>query len=120
MVSNSSLPRGSERRKAIPLYSGVMRFFPAALAMVAQASVRGNRKHCPGQPMVFDSSVSMDHGDCILRHMINMDEGDGCDENGVPHVAYVAWRALALAQQWAEKHGAPAAPGASHTSKGEQ
>jgi hypothetical protein len=37
----------------------------------------------------------------------------GYDEDGMPQVAYIAWRALALAQEWMEKHaGVPLAPGA--------
>jgi hypothetical protein len=59
----------------------------------------------------------MDHGDCILRHMVDLSEdrghGVGYDENGVPQAAYIAWRALALAQEWFENNeGAPMAPNA--------
>lgn len=110
---STTLPLDSEDRKDIPLYSGPLRYFPAALAEVARVCKVGNDKHNPGQPMHHARGKSTDHADCILRHMVDMSENDGLDENGVPQVAYVAWRALALCQEWLEAHGyAPLAPGA--------
>lgn len=111
-VENSCLPYESKERKRAALYRGVLRYFPSAIVLVAEASVAGQKHLDDKGDLAHDRTKSVDHGDCILRHMINMDEGDGIDENGVPHVAYVAWRALALAQEWAEKNGWPTAPAA--------
>lgn len=95
----------------------MVRYFPAAIAAVAKVSKVGNDKHNPGEEMNHARGKSMDHADCILRHLIDMEEdfgkGKGYDENGVAQVAYVAWRALALAQEWLEKNEhVPIAPGA--------
>jgi len=113
----TTLPEKSEDRKDFPLYSGPVKYFPKALAEVAYICKIGNDKHNPGQPLHHARGKSADHADCILRHMIDMEEdygkGVGRDEQGVPQVAYIAWRALALAQEWYEKHdGTPIAPGA--------
>lgn len=110
-----TLPRGSADRKDVPLYAGLLRYFPAALAAVARVSKLGNDKHNPGQPLHHARGKSMDHADCILRHLLDMDDRatGGVDEHGLPEAAYVAWRALALAQEWLEEHsGAPPAPAA--------
>ncbi len=109
----TTLPLGSEDRKSVPMFSGLLRYFPAALAGVAKVSKFGNDKHNPGQPLHHNRAKSTDHADCIIRHLVDLDERDGVDEHGIPQVAYVAWRALALAQQWFEDNeGAPLAPGA--------
>lgn len=119
---NTSLPIDSHKRKNYPLYSGVIKYFPCALAGVANVSKIGNDKHNPGQPLHHARGKSNDHADCILRHMVDMGEdfgqGIGKDENGVPQVLYMAWRALALAQEWLENNGeAPLAPGAKESNQ---
>ena len=99
----SALPTGSEARKAVPLVSGVLDYFPAALAEVARVSKAGNDKHNPGQPMHHARSKSTDHADCLLRHLV--DRGKVDPETGQRHSAQVAWRALALLQQELEDDG---------------
>lgn len=113
----NTLPSSSEARKEHPMFEGLLKYFPKALSEVAKVSKIGNDKHNAGQPLHHARGKSGDHGDCIIRHMVDMSEdmgkGLGRDENGVPQVAYIAWRALALAQEWFEKNdNAPMAPNA--------
>lgn len=113
----TTLPQDSAERKKVPLYSGPLRLFPAALAEVAKVIQVGNDKHCPGSELVHVRWKSTDHADCIIRHLVDLSEnygqGRGYDENGVPQVAYIAWRALALCQEWCEQNlGSPPAPAA--------
>lgn len=117
--SQTTLPIESNDRKEYPVYSGPVKYFPKALAEVAHVCKTGNDKHNPGQPLHHARGKSSDHADCIMRHLIDMKEdmgrGVGYDENGVAQVAYIAWRALALAQEWFEKYeNAPVAPGAKY------
>lgn len=96
------LPIGSEERKQIPIFSGVMNYFPLALAAVARVSKRGNDKHNPGQPMHHARGKSTDHADCIARHLIDhltLDPKSGEYEDA----ASLAWRSLALLQELEEK-----------------
>ena len=110
---STTLPLDSAARKGIPLWRGLLRYFPAALTGVAKISKHGNDKHNPGEDMNHARGKSMDHEDCILRHLMDLDDNGGRDEDGIPQVDYIAWRALALAQEWHEKHeGAPDAPAA--------
>jgi len=99
----SALPTGSEARKGVPLASGLLDYFPAALAEVARVSKAGNDKHNPGQPMHHARGKSTDHADCLLRHLVDRGKVDA--ETGQRHSGEVAWRALALLQQELEDEG---------------
>ena len=112
----TTLPTDSAERKGVPLHAGVMRYFPAALAAVARVSKAGNDKHNgKGSPLQHTRGLSMDHADCILRHLMDMEEQPIDPISGLPEVFNVAWRALALCQQWCEDNmDAPLAPGASN------
>lgn len=89
------LPTDAKERKATPIYSGVLKYFPLALAEVARCSKAGNDQHNPGQPLHWAKEKSTDHGDCIVRHQI---EAGTLDSDGIRHSAKVAWRALAQLQ----------------------
>lgn len=96
-------------RKGRPVTRGVLDYFPDAILAVAEVSRLGNEQHNPGEPMHHARGKSVDHADCIVRHL--MDRGS-MDEEGVRHTAKVAWRALALLQEELEAAGAPMARGA--------
>lgn len=104
------MPSDSAERKKIPLATGVLDYFPAALAAVARLSKLGNDKHNPGQPLHHSRGKSGDHADCLLRHLL--DRGVTDPDTGLSHTVEVAWRALALLQEELETQGAPLARGA--------
>ena len=89
------LPTDAAARKAIPLTTGVLDYFPDALVEVARVSKVGNDQHNPGQPLHWDRSKSTDHADCITRHLL---ERGTVDTDGMRHSAKLAWRSLALLQ----------------------
>ncbi len=95
-----ALPTDAKERKATPLCTGVLDYFPRALAEVARVSRAGNEQHHPGQPLHWDKAKSLDHADCILRHLV--DRGS-LDNDGQRHSAKMAWRALALLETELEK-----------------
>lgn len=109
-MSENVLPEDSQERKDLPMATGLLDYFPAALAYVAKISKIGNDKHNPGEPLHHARGKSMDHADTIVRHLV--DRG-GFDDQGVRHSGYAAWRALALLQQELEDAGeSPLARGA--------
>lgn len=119
--STMTLPTDSNERKEYPLFRGVLKYFPAALAGVANTSKKGNDKHNPGQDLHHARSKSQDHGDCIIRHLIDtadllaaLERSDSkvTQLDVLNEVNQLAWRALALSQELHEKFGAPLAPGA--------
>jgi len=90
-----------KKRKATPLATGVIDYFPDALLAVAELSRIGNDQHNPGQPLHWDRSKSGDESDALMRHFV--DRGTIDVHDGVRHSAKVAWRALALLQKEIEK-----------------
>lgn len=103
--STSPLPEDPAERKATPIMTGVLDYFPAAIAEVAKISLGGNKQHfAPGTPLHWDRSKSTDHADSAVRHL--MDRGK-LDTDGKRHSAKAAWRALANLQQELEDEGAP-------------
>lgn len=89
------LPTDPQERKGIPIATGVLDYFPLALAEVAKVSVQGNKQHNPGQPLHWNRSKSTDFSDTIVRHLI---ERGSIDSDGMRHSAKLAWRSLALLQ----------------------
>jgi hypothetical protein len=96
------LPTDSEARKDIPIFSGVLNYFPLAIAAVARLSKRGNDKHNPGQPLHWSREKSTDHPDCIARHLIDIETVDAYTGE-YEDAAALAWRALAKLQELEER-----------------
>ncbi len=100
-----SLPTDSAERKHIPMYSGLIAYFPDALAAVAAHTWESNEKHNPGEPMHWAREKSNDHMDCIIRHMTDIATGD----DKIYALKCIIWRSCAElqltleAQQQAQK-----------------
>jgi hypothetical protein len=81
-------------RKATPVFSGVLKYFPNALKEVAKCSKAGNDQHHPDKPLHWDMDKSKDEYDALTRHLIDHTINP-VDDDGVLHLTKVAWRALA-------------------------
>ena len=103
------LPTDAKERKKYPVVTGVLDYFPDAIAEIAHISYIGNEQHNPGEPLHWARGKSTDQEDCMGRHLL----GRGTrDSDGERHSAKLAWRALALLQLELEAEGAPMARGA--------
>ena len=80
---NKALPTDAKERKKYPMYSGLIKYFPHALAAVSHCSYQGNEQHPPDKPLHWDMDKSADELDALIRHMVEEDWDK------------VAWRALA-------------------------
>ena len=87
-------------RKDYPVYTGVLKYFPDALMELSRVSLQGNKQHHPDKPLHWDRRKSTDHLDALARHLI---EAEKADDDGILHLAKVAWRALAALQEKLEK-----------------
>jgi hypothetical protein len=99
-----TLPVNAAERKGVPIYSGVIRYFPDALAAVAECSKAGNDQHNPGQPLHWDRAKSTDELDALARHLF---EAGTVDTDGIRHSTKLAWRALANLQKEIERAREP-------------
>jgi hypothetical protein len=125
-----TLPTDSNERKEIPMFSGVLKYAPAALAGMARISKQGNDKHNPGEPLHHARGKSNDHADCVVRHLVDVADIEARiqrnyygDPEGLrrteavqsllTEASQLVWRACLLSQELHEKYGgAPLAPGA--------
>ena len=92
----TTLPEDAASRKQFPVASGLMDYFPDALAAIANISYRGNQQHHPGEPLHWDRSKSTDEADTAMRHFL---QRGTLDTDGARHTAKAAWRILALLQK---------------------
>ena len=83
-------------RKATPVFTGVLKYFPDAIRAVAKCSQAGNEQHHPNTPLHWDRTKSTDELDALTRHLM---EAGTIDTDGIRHSAKVAWRALANLQK---------------------
>ena len=81
-------------RKATPVFSGVLKYFPNALKEVSKCSKAGNNQHHPDKPLHWDMDKSKDEYDALTRHLIDHTINP-IDDDGMLHLTKVAWRALA-------------------------
>ena len=100
---SNTIPAEAATRKTYPVASGVLDYFPDALAAVAHVSFVGNEQHNPGTPLHWDRSKSTDEADALIRHFL---QRGTADSDGLRHSAKMAWRALALLQKEIEAENA--------------
>ena len=93
----------AQKRKNTPIYSGVVKYFPLALAEIAVCSKVGNDQHNPNTTLHWDREKSGDEMDALMRHLTDHASGEIFDDGGVRHLTKVAWRALAALQKAMEQ-----------------
>lgn len=93
------LPTDPKERKDIPIFSGVLMYFPLALAEVAKVSKAGNDKHNgEGTPLKWTRPISSDHLDSAARHIIDAGPDGTCVGKDGMHLANAIWRLCAKLQ----------------------
>lgn len=99
------LPTDAAKRKEVPIYSGFFKYFPLAIAAVAELSRKGNEQHNPGKPLHWDRSKSGDELDAQMRHVTDMamQGDDAVDADGELHATKNAWRSMANLQKILER-----------------
>ena len=109
--SRSLLPIDAAARKNVPVYSGFLKYFPLAVAAVAELSRLGNDQHNPGSPLHWDRTKSGDELDADARHLL---EAGTFDTDGARHSVKHAWRAMANLQKELEAAQAAGEPFFTH------
>ena len=94
---------GAKDDKAKPM-AGVLLDFSRALQLVADVGTYGAKKYTR-QGWCVVPEGSQRYTDALVRHLLAMDvDPDGLDkETGLPHLAHVAWNALAVLELQARR-----------------
>ncbi len=101
-----SLPDDRDARNALPLWDGVLTYFPDVWAEISKVSVAGNKQHGLGEKLHWERGVSTDHENKVIRHMLDHAQGRVFDSDGTYHLAKAAWRVLAALQTAIEARAA--------------
>ncbi len=106
------LPTNRDARNALPVWDGCFAYFPDVWAEVAKVSVLGNLQHNLGDKLFWNTHVSTDHANKVIRHMLDDAAGNVTDDDGkTMHLAKALWRIAAMLQLrcWArdgkDEHG---------------
>lgn len=90
------LPVDAAERKKYPIATGLLDYFPDALAAISNLSYVGNEQHNPGQPVHWARGKSTDEADTMMRHFL---QRGTVDIDGIGHSVKLAWRCLAFLQK---------------------
>ena len=95
----------AQERKATPVYSGFLMYFPDAVYAVARLSQVGNDQHHKDKPLHWDRSKSGDEQDAMTRHAMEAGCVEPVDDDGALHATKEAWRAMGNLQKTLEQRG---------------
>ena len=90
----------AQERKETPIFSGVIKYFPDAIAYLAKVSLAGGKQHDPESELSWNRSKSGDELDALARHLVDVGT---YDDDGVRHSGKVLWRAAANLQKEIEQ-----------------
>jgi hypothetical protein len=98
-----SLPTDDKSRKALPIFTGFLMYFPDVPGAVAAVSKAGNYQHNPGEPLHWAREKSTDQMNTAMRHMMDHGQGNIKDTDGTYHLAKAIWRLSAELQLTIER-----------------
>lgn len=94
----AGLPTTDTARKGLPIFTGLLMYFPLALAAVSEVSRVGNEQHNPGEPLHWAREKSTDQLNTAMRHLMDHGMGVTRDTDGTWHLAKAIWRLCAELQ----------------------
>lgn len=101
-----SLPTDNADRKALPMWTFLMEYFPDTFLAVLGVSIAGNKQHHDGKPLHWDRAKSTDQMNTAFRHMWDHGRGTTKDTDGQYHLAKAVWRLSAELQLTIERERA--------------
>lgn len=100
------LPTDDAQRKALPMWTFLLEYFPKAFLEVVKVAVAGNEQHNKGQPLHWARGKSKDQMNTAFRHMFDHGLGATRDTDGCYHLAKAIWRLSAELELQIEKDAA--------------
>lgn len=100
--------KGSEGKKYDsnkPMVGTILRVFPQALTAVGMCIQFGTRKYPDPNNWKKNKDALIRYNDSLIRHLTKFFFGKEFDEEtGLPHLAHVAWNALAILELYLMEH----------------
>lgn len=95
-----TLPANAKERKALPVFTFLVGYFPDAFLEVVKVAVLGQTQHGMGEEknIRWDRTKSTDQLDSAMRHMIDHETKGPLDDDGGYHLAKAIWRLSAELQ----------------------
>lgn len=96
-VISGAVRAAQQKAGKIPVWQGVLQYFPRALTAIGEVSRFGAKKHNDGvMPTEWRRYSAVTYSDSLIRHLLAENEGQVLDpESGLLHAAHAAWNALA-------------------------
>jgi hypothetical protein len=88
----------SEERKQRPVARGFLDYFPKAVMETSHHSWKANQKHNPDEPLHWAKEKSNDHLDALVRHILDYQQGERYDDDGLRILTAISWRAMAFVE----------------------
>jgi hypothetical protein len=101
------LPTDDKLRKALPIFTFLVEYFPDVIVELTKLCVQGNIQHNPElapTDIKWAREKSTDQLNTAFRHMFDRGRGLHFDSDGVRHIIKSVWRNMAQAQLDIEEH----------------
>lgn len=95
------LPTTDAERKALPIFTFLVEYFPDVIVELTKLCVQGNIQHNPElkpTDIKWAREKSTDQMNTAFRHMMDRGRGIHFDSDGVRHIIKSVWRNMAQAQ----------------------
>jgi hypothetical protein len=95
------LPTDDKLRKALPIFTFLVEYFPDVIVELTKLCVQGNIQHNPElapNDIKWAREKSTDQMNTAFRHMFDRARGVHFDSDGVRHIIKSVWRNMAQAQ----------------------
>lgn len=108
MINNNNNNNNSEGKKYDgnkPMTGTVLRVFPQAMNAVGACIKFGTKKYPDPANWKKNSNALVRYNDSLVRHLTKFFAGKELDEEtNLPHLAHVAWNALAILELYLMEH----------------
>lgn len=105
MTNNNDSSEGKKYDGNKPMTGTVLRVFPQAMNAVGACIKFGTKKYPDPTNWKKNSNALVRYNDSLVRHLTKFFAGKELDEEtNLPHLAHVAWNALAILELYLMEH----------------
>lgn len=106
-IANKAIEKGLKYDTGKPLVGTMLNVFPYALMEIGAVIEFGTHKYPDPNNWKLVDNAKTRYQDALMRHLLKHNQGKEIDnETGKPHLAHVAWNALAILELYLrEKEG---------------